>query len=74
MALLRLRRDTKQISPAESFISKHSACDVSHHKVFTREHQLFKTSAHRFSPPGYPGGIEADFSRKSTLFQTAERR
>ena len=45
MALLRLRCDTKQISPVESFISKHSACDVSHHKVFTREHQLFKTAS-----------------------------
>lgn len=33
-----------------------------------------KALAHRFSPPGCPGGIEATFSQKQTLFQTAEGR
>lgn len=27
-----------------------------------------KDAAHRFSPPGYPGGIEADFFLKINTF------
>lgn len=31
-------------------------------------------TAHRFSPLGYPGGIETAFSPKINTFLTAERR
>lgn len=34
---------------------------------------ILKALAHRFSPPGYPGGIEAAFSPKTNTFPDRRR-